>query len=103
MLAPVELAQHLLTFLETATRPLLGAESAWFAIVLLTVLVRVVLLPLAVVQARAARAQLGLQPEIAALRKRHALLAAPRRGRLPGRRQPLHARPADPAAGPLRT
>jgi YidC/Oxa1 family membrane protein insertase len=72
MLAPVELAQHLLTFLETATRPLLGAESAWFAIVLLTVLVRVALLPLAVVQARAARAQLGLQPEIAALRKRYA-------------------------------
>ncbi len=72
MLAPVELAQHLLTFLDTATRPLLGAESAWFAIVLLTVLVRVALLPLALVQARGARAQLALQPEVAALRKRFA-------------------------------
>jgi YidC/Oxa1 family membrane protein insertase len=72
MLAPVELAHHLLTFLDTATRPLLGAESAWFAIVLLTVLVRAALLPLAMVQARAARAQLDLQPEVAALRKRYA-------------------------------
>jgi YidC/Oxa1 family membrane protein insertase len=72
MLAPVELANHLLIFLETATRPLLGAESAWFAIVLLTVLIRVALLPLAVLQVRAARAQLDLQPEVAALRKRYA-------------------------------
>jgi YidC/Oxa1 family membrane protein insertase len=72
MLAPIELAQHLLTFLDTATRPLLGASSAWVAIALLTVLVRVALLPLAIAQARAARAQAELQPEIAALRKRHA-------------------------------
>jgi YidC/Oxa1 family membrane protein insertase len=72
MLAPVELTQHLLNFLDTATRPLLGASSAWVAIALLTVLVRVALLPLAIVQARAARAQIELQPEIAALRKRHA-------------------------------
>jgi YidC/Oxa1 family membrane protein insertase len=71
MLAPVELVQHLLTFLDTAIRPLLGAESAWFAILLLTVLVRVALLPLAIVQARGARAQLALQPEIAALRRRY--------------------------------
>jgi YidC/Oxa1 family membrane protein insertase len=72
MLAPIELAQHLLTFLDTATRPLLGASSAWVAIALLTVLVRVALLPLAIAQARAARTQAELQPEIAALRKRHA-------------------------------
>jgi YidC/Oxa1 family membrane protein insertase len=72
MLAPVELVQHLLTFLDTAIRPLLGAESAWFAILLLTVLVRVALLPLAIMQARGARAQLDLQPEIAALRRRYA-------------------------------
>ena len=72
MLAPVELVQHLLTFLDTAIRPLLGAESAWFAILLLTLLVRVALLPLAIVQARGARAQLALQPEIAALRRRYA-------------------------------
>lgn len=72
MLAPVELTQHLLTFLDTATRPLLGASSAWVAIALLTLLVRVAMLPLAIMQFRAARAQLELQPEIAALRKRHA-------------------------------
>jgi YidC/Oxa1 family membrane protein insertase len=72
MLAPIELAQHLLTFLDTATRPLLGASSAWVAIALLTVLVRVALLPLAIAQARAARTQAELQPEIAALRRRHA-------------------------------
>jgi YidC/Oxa1 family membrane protein insertase len=72
MLAPVELTQHLLTFLDAATRPLLGASSAWVAIALLTVLVRVAMLPLVIVQVRAARAQLELQPEIAALRKRFA-------------------------------
>jgi YidC/Oxa1 family membrane protein insertase len=72
VLAPVELTQHLLTFLDTATRPLLGASSAWVAIALLTLLVRVAMLPLAIMQFRAARAQLELQPEIAALRKRHA-------------------------------
>jgi YidC/Oxa1 family membrane protein insertase len=72
MLAPVELTQHLLSFLDTATRPLLGASSAWVAIALLTVLVRVAMLPLAITQARAARTQVELQPEIAALRKRHA-------------------------------
>jgi YidC/Oxa1 family membrane protein insertase len=72
MLAPVELAQHLLTLLDSIIRPLLGAESAWFAILLLTVLVRAALLPLAVVQARAARSQAELQPEVAALRKRYA-------------------------------
>jgi len=72
MLAPVELTQHLLSFLDTATRPLLGASSAWVAIALLTVLVRVALLPLAIAQARAARVQVALQPEVAKLRKRHA-------------------------------
>ncbi len=72
MLAPVELVQHLLSFLDTATRPLLGASSAWVAIALLTVLVRVALLPLTIAQLRAARTQAELQPEIAALRKRHA-------------------------------
>jgi YidC/Oxa1 family membrane protein insertase len=72
MLAPVELTQHLLNLLETATRPLLGASSAWAAIALLTVLVRVALLPLAIAQARATRTQTALQPEIAALRRRYA-------------------------------
>ena len=72
MLAPVELTQHLLTFLDTATRPLLGASSAWVAIALLTLLVRVAMLPLAIVQVRATRAQVALQPEIATLHKRYA-------------------------------
>jgi YidC/Oxa1 family membrane protein insertase len=72
MLAPVELVQHLLTFLDAATRPLLGAQSAWVAIALLTLLVRIAMLPLAIVQARGSRAQLELQPEVAKLRKRFA-------------------------------
>src|SRR6266540_3653395 len=67
MLAPVELVQHLLSFLDTATRPLLGASSAWVAIALLTVLVRVALLPLTIAQLRAARTQAELQPETGAL------------------------------------
>jgi membrane protein insertase Oxa1/YidC/SpoIIIJ len=49
MLAPVEFVQHLLTFLDAATRPLLGAQSAWVAIALLTLLVRIAMLPLAIV------------------------------------------------------
>jgi YidC/Oxa1 family membrane protein insertase len=72
MLAPVELTQHLLTLLDSAVRPLLGSSSAWVAIALLTVLVRVALLPLAMAQARATRTQAELQPEAAKLRKRFA-------------------------------
>jgi len=72
MLAPVELIQHLLTLLDSAVRPLLGPSSAWVAIALLTVLVRVALLPLAIAQARAGRVQAELQPEVAKLRKRFA-------------------------------
>jgi YidC/Oxa1 family membrane protein insertase len=72
MLAPVELTQHLLNLLDSATRPLLGPSSAWVAIALLTILVRVALLPLAVAQARAGRVQAELQPEVAKLRKRFA-------------------------------
>jgi YidC/Oxa1 family membrane protein insertase len=72
MLAPVELTQHLLSFLDIATRPLLGASSAWVAIALLTVLVRLAMLPLTIAQLRAARTQNALRPEIAALRKRYA-------------------------------
>ncbi|HEX8927524.1 MAG TPA: membrane protein insertase YidC [Actinomycetota bacterium] len=72
MLAPVELTQHLLTLLDSAVRPLLGPSSAWVAIALLTVLVRVALLPLAIAQARAGRVQAELQPEVAKLRKRFA-------------------------------
>jgi YidC/Oxa1 family membrane protein insertase len=72
MLAPVELVQHLLSFLDTAIRPLLGASSAWVAIALLTLLVRVALLPLVIAQVRAARTQAALQPEVAALYQRHA-------------------------------
>jgi len=72
VLAPVELTQHLLTLLDSAVRPLLGPSSAWVAIALLTVLVRVALLPLAIAQARAGRVQAELQPEVAKLRKRFA-------------------------------
>jgi YidC/Oxa1 family membrane protein insertase len=72
MLAPVELTQHLLTLLDSVVRPLLGPSSAWVAIALLTVLVRVALLPLAIAQVRAGRVQAELQPEVAKLRKRFA-------------------------------
>jgi YidC/Oxa1 family membrane protein insertase len=72
MLAPVELTQHLLTLLDTTISPLLGPSSAWVAIALLTVLVRVALLPLAVAQTRAARTQAKLAPEVTKLRERFA-------------------------------
>jgi YidC/Oxa1 family membrane protein insertase len=54
-----------LRFLHDLTAPLFGAGAAWgWAIILLTVVVRVALLPLAIKQTNSMRAMQRLQPEI---------------------------------------
>src|SRR5262245_8278984 len=65
------LLYSVLQFFQSATEPLLGANSYWVAIVLMTVTVRLALLPLVVKQVRSARAMRALQPQFQALRERH--------------------------------
>ena len=54
----------LLVALHTAVEPLFGVYSWGWGIILLTLLVRIVLLPLAIKQTTSMRAMQGLQPEI---------------------------------------
>jgi YidC/Oxa1 family membrane protein insertase len=60
-----------LKFFQQVSEPLLGSQSYWFAIVLLTVAVRVVLIPLTVKQVRSTRVMQELQPEIKKLQAKH--------------------------------
>jgi YidC/Oxa1 family membrane protein insertase len=53
-----------LNFFQHLTEPLLGGQSYWFSIVLLTVAVRIVLIPLTVKQVRSTRVMQELQPEL---------------------------------------
>ncbi|SOC86808.1 YidC/Oxa1 family membrane protein insertase [Curtobacterium sp. 314Chir4.1] len=62
----------LLAATTAALSPVAGGLAAAIAVVLLTVAVRAVLLPLAVLQVRAERDRRRLAPQIAALRKRYA-------------------------------
>ncbi len=61
----------LLTALTGALSPVAGGLAAALAVVLLTLAVRVVLVPLAVLQVRAERDRRRLAPRIAELRRRH--------------------------------
>jgi len=63
---------HLLLAFQGVLAPLVGSHSAWLAIVALTVTVRVMLLPLALMQWRATRAMQALAPEVRELRRQHA-------------------------------
>jgi YidC/Oxa1 family membrane protein insertase len=60
---------HLLLAFQGVLAPLVGSHSAWLAIVALTVTVRVMLLPLALMQWRATRAMQALAPEVRELRR----------------------------------
>lgn len=61
----------LLKFYQQLVEPLLGSQSYWFAIVLLTVSVRLVLIPLYVKQVRASRAMSELAPELKKLQAKY--------------------------------
>ncbi len=60
-----------LKFFQHLTEPILGNQSYWFAIVLLTVAVRTLLIPLTVKQVRSTRAMSELQPEIKRLQAKY--------------------------------
>ena len=53
------------------TEPALGSQSYWFSIVLLTVAVRIVLIPLTVKQVRSTRVMQELQPELKKLQAKY--------------------------------
>jgi YidC/Oxa1 family membrane protein insertase len=62
---------NVLKFFQQVSEPLLGSQSFWFSIVLLTIAVRVVLIPLTVKQVRSTRAMQELAPEIKKLQAKY--------------------------------
>jgi len=60
-----------LNFFQHLTEPLMGSQSYWFSIVLLTIAVRIVLIPLTVKQVRSTRVMQELQPELKKLQAKH--------------------------------
>jgi YidC/Oxa1 family membrane protein insertase len=66
-----DLLYNILKTFQHVSEPLLGSQSYWFAIVLLTVAVRVILIPLTVKQVRSTRVMQELQPEIKKLQAKH--------------------------------
>ncbi|MEV0285996.1 membrane protein insertase YidC [Kribbella sp. NPDC050820] len=69
--APVAGAYHLISSLVTAIEPLAGAYAAVAAIVLCTLVVRLLLLPLSVRAHRGMRARAALMPQLKAITDRH--------------------------------
>jgi YidC/Oxa1 family membrane protein insertase len=61
----------ILKFFQDLTEPLLGGQSYWFSIVLLTVAVRILLIPLTVKQVRSTRVMSELAPEIKKLQAKY--------------------------------
>ena len=62
---------HVLTFFQELVEPLMGSQSYWFAIVMLTVAVRILLIPLTVKQVRSTRVMQELAPEIKKLQTKY--------------------------------
>ena len=62
---------HVLTFFQELVEPLMGSQSYWFAIVMLTVAVRILLIPLTVKQVKSTRVMQELAPEIKKLQAKH--------------------------------
>jgi YidC/Oxa1 family membrane protein insertase len=62
---------HVLTFFQELVEPILGSQSYWFSIVMLTVAVRILLIPLTVKQVKSTRVMQELAPEIKKLQAKH--------------------------------
>jgi YidC/Oxa1 family membrane protein insertase len=62
---------HDLLFFQELVEPLMGSQSYWFAIVMLTIAVRILLIPLTVKQVRSTRVMQELAPEIKKLQAKH--------------------------------
>lgn len=67
----LDAAYSLITGLAAALHPLLGASSSALTIVLITLLVRALLIPVGLSQARAAQQRTRLAPHLAELQRRH--------------------------------
>jgi YidC/Oxa1 family membrane protein insertase len=63
--------ESVLTFLHDLLLPIFGANSWGWAIIALTLIVRVALLPLAIKQTRSMRAMQAIQPQMKALQKKY--------------------------------
>jgi YidC/Oxa1 family membrane protein insertase len=62
---------EVLKFFQDLTEPVLGSQSYWFSIVLLTISVRILLIPLTVKQVRSTRVMSELAPEIKKLQAKY--------------------------------
>jgi YidC/Oxa1 family membrane protein insertase len=62
---------QVLKFFQDLVEPVLGSQSYWFSIVMLTIAVRVILIPLTVKQVRSTRAMQELQPELKKLQTKY--------------------------------
>jgi YidC/Oxa1 family membrane protein insertase len=62
---------QVLKFFQDFAEPLMGSQSYWFSIVLLTIAVRILLIPLTVKQVRSTRVMQELAPEIKKLQNKH--------------------------------
>jgi YidC/Oxa1 family membrane protein insertase len=62
---------HVLKFFQTLVEPAMGTQSYWFSIVMLTVAVRILLIPLTVKQVKSTRVMSELAPEIKKLQAKH--------------------------------
>jgi YidC/Oxa1 family membrane protein insertase len=62
---------HVLKFFQGMVEPLMGSQSYWFSIVMLTVAVRILLIPLTVKQVKSTRVMQELAPEIKKLQAKH--------------------------------
>ncbi|MBA3621655.1 MAG: YidC/Oxa1 family membrane protein insertase [Euzebyales bacterium] len=68
----LDVIEEVLRFFHTTTSPLFGEQAAWgWAIILLTVAVRIFLLPLAIKQTRSQRAMQRLQPEMKKIQQKY--------------------------------
>jgi YidC/Oxa1 family membrane protein insertase len=62
---------HILKFFQELTEPFMGSQRFWFSIVLLTISVRILLIPLTVKQVKSTRVMQELAPEIKKLQAKH--------------------------------
>ncbi len=67
----LEFLEGVLTFFHDIVEPVLGAHSWGWAIILLTLLMRVLMLPLAIKQTRSMRAMQAIQPKMKELQKKY--------------------------------
>jgi YidC/Oxa1 family membrane protein insertase len=62
---------HVLLFFQDLVEPIMGSQSYWFSIVMLTIAVRILLIPLTVKQVKSTRVMQELAPEIKKLQAKH--------------------------------